>query len=124
MKNNKCPRCGFILKRDYDVQDINKLLSEIEPKKRELMSKAVFGRRKAEKITRELLQDLFSSTEHVELSVVEEVVEDYVSNYISNKPIVYLKAMILGKQKERDELIERERGQYGINPPVRRCKTT
>lgn len=123
-KGSICPNCGFIITQEGDTFDYGPRIQELLWKR----SKAVKGNlwktlQEMLRTTKPTARDIFFFLKEIE-EVEDEIVNYSINQFYSNnlfvdKPLGYLRQMILNFQKDKDKLLQEEKRKYGTKPPKR-----
>ena len=119
-----CPNCGTLIETEGDGTNYAPRIQELLWKR----SKAI--KANLWRVIKEMLSTTKPSAKDIFYFLKEiEECEDEVVNYSINrfyadnlfvdKPLAYLRQMILNFQKDKDKLLEEERKKYGSKPPRR-----
>ncbi len=117
-KRNRCPRCNYDLSSELKPKDIREVVSNLNEEIRRWVYKVVSKRSKYEDIQQETIEWFLRSIEEVDQRVLLDALADYSFNHYASKPIRWLRAVVLNKNRELNERKSDEARRIGINPPT------
>ena len=122
-KRHICPSCGCVFDDSTPVNyspSINALLSERSSSTRAMIKKLLNLMNKVNKPSNRDIFDLLDQTQDVSDSIFKYVLNIYYAQgHYVDKPLAYLRAMILSQDKDKSKLKEIEKKIHGTAPPVK-----
>ena len=118
---NKCPACGYDLKKSHDVRDIGKFLKLRNKKTRQYLNKiaGIISRNVPSETRLNYYQFLYGIQE-IEDNIIQWAIEEYYNgkHYIKGKGFPYLRSIIKNRDKNLERIAENERKMLGSPPPI------